>query len=143
MLDTTDRDLIELLRENARRSYSDLGRRVNLSGPAVRERLRKLEAAGVIRAYTVRLEPKKLGLGVGAVVFVNVRHSDEKRFEIFVKGREEVLECWHTVGPSAFMVRIQVRSLNDLEAFVGELMRFGQTTTHVLLSEVEATSQAS
>ncbi len=136
-LDPIDQQILAFLEENARRSYSDMARQLGLTSPAIAERIRKLEHHGVIRGYKPVLDKKKLGLGVQAIILVEVRYSDEKQFVQFVRARPEIVSCNHTPGPSAFVLRVELANLDALESLVTEMMRFGQTVTHILMSAVK------
>lgn len=137
MLDPLDQQILRLLEENARRSFSDIARHVGLTSPAVAERIKKLEQQGIIKAYQPVLDKKKLGIGVQAIILVEVRYSDEKKFVHFVQNKSEIVSCNHTPGPSAFILRVELEHLDALEALVSELMNFGQTVTHILLSAIK------
>ena len=137
MLDALDQKILEFLAENARCPYSDMARRLGLTGPAVAERIKKLEHKGVIKGYKPVLDKKKLGLGVQAIVLVEVRYSEEKQFVQFVKAKAEISAGNHTPGPSAFILQVETKDLEALERLVSELMQFGQTVTHILMSAVK------
>src|SRR5882724_357991 len=78
-LDVTDQTILELLRENARRTFGDIGERVGLSAPAVKRRIDRLEAAGIILGYTVRVDHAKLGRPLEA--FTELRFSGDARVD--------------------------------------------------------------
>lgn len=135
-LNQVDLKLLHLLQENARLSYSDLARQVGLTAPAVTERIRKLEHAGIIQGYQANLDLRQLGFDVQALILIEVAYKDEQAFMRYVKEKKAVLECHHLLGQSAFSLKVCVQKMLDLEALIRELMKFGQTTTHILLSEV-------
>lgn len=135
-LDQVDLKILQLLQENARLTYAELAKHVGLTAPAVTERIRKLEHAGVITGYRAEMDLRQMGFDVQALILIEVAYKDEQTFIRYVQGRQEVLECHHLLGQSAFSIKVCVKKMLDLEALIRELMKFGQTTTHILLSEV-------
>ena len=103
-MDQVDRTLLEALRANARVSYAELSRAVGLSAPAVQERVRRLEAAGVITGYHAAVAPASLGLGVSALVSIYQTDSAEQE-EVSDRLAEvhEVDNCWFVAGDEAFV----------------------------------------
>ena len=137
VLDEKDRQLLALLGKDARASYRVLGEHIGLSAPAVKERMRRLEHAEIITGYSVQLNLEQMGKPIGAFVLVAVPYSQEKAFIRFVGEKSEIDSAHHLVGDSAFIVRVSADSMKTLEALLNELMRFGQTTTYMLLSRVK------
>ncbi|GGJ19060.1 Lrp/AsnC family transcriptional regulator [Deinococcus roseus] len=135
-LDQTDLKILHALQENARASFAEIAKQVGLTAPAVTERIRKLEHAGVITGYRTELDLRQLGFDVQALILIEVTYKDEQAFMRYAGEKQEVLECHHLLGQSAFSLKVCVKKMLDLEALIRELMKFGQTTTHILLSEV-------
>ncbi|GEM44957.1 Lrp/AsnC family transcriptional regulator [Deinococcus cellulosilyticus] len=135
-LDSTDMKILQLLQENARITYADLAKQVGLTAPAVTERIRKMEHAEILTGYRAEVDLRLLGYDVQALVLIEVAYKDEQSFIRYVQEKREVLECHHLLGQSAFSLKVCVKRMLDLEALIRELMKFGQTTTHILLSEV-------
>src|SRR5207302_7074420 len=93
LLDETGWDLLCELQENARISYADLGRRVGLTPPAVADRIRRLEATGIITGYHATVNPVELGLGLTAIIrFQSTKEPFERIYPI-LKACPEIIEC--------------------------------------------------
>lgn len=133
-MDDTDWAILSELQADGRIAFSELGRRVSLSPPAVTERVRRLEQAGVIRGYRALVDPDILGADVEALVRVRVPHSAAERFQRDVSGRPEVLHCDHTTGEDCMVVRVRTTSMRRLEELVGAIGGFGATTTSMVFS---------
>ncbi|MGK3206018.1 Lrp/AsnC family transcriptional regulator [Amycolatopsis sp. MEPSY49] len=133
-LDDVDWQLLELLQEDGRLSFSELGRRVSLSGSAVTERVRRLEERGVITGYAARVDTAKLGLPIEALVRARVRSLDTPRFRTAVLPLPEVVAADHITGDECWILRVLCRSTTELESLVEKVQRYGETTTSLVLS---------
>ncbi|MEV4148151.1 Lrp/AsnC family transcriptional regulator [Amycolatopsis sp. NPDC049691] len=133
-LDDVDWHLLELLQEDGRLSFSELGRRVSLSGSAVTERVRRLEERGVITGYAARVDTAKLGLPIEALVRARVRSLDTPRFRTAVLPLPQVVSADHITGDECWILRVLCRNTGELEALVEKVQRYGETTTSLVLS---------
>lgn len=137
-LDAADLRILRELACDARMSLVELGRRASLSRPAVAERVRRLENAGVIAGYTARIALDRLGLSLQARVSLRPRHRAVKgalwlRERLLAIGH--VLSCVHVTGENCYELAIAVRDAGQLEEIIEQLSAFGETTTSVVLSE--------
>ncbi|MGW5723217.1 Lrp/AsnC family transcriptional regulator [Amycolatopsis sp. NPDC003865] len=133
-LDDLDWHLLELLQEDGRLSFSELGRRVSLSGSAVTERVRRLEERGVITGYAARVDTSKLGLPIEALVRARVRSLDTPRFRTAVLPLPQIVAADHITGDECWILRVLCRDTAELEALVEKVQRYGETTTSLVLS---------
>lgn len=136
MLDDTDRRLIEALQDDARLSYRALGRRIGLSQPAVADRVRRLEEAGVVTGYRARVDRGRAGLPITA--FLRVTCTGDRFQAIHRLARElpAVLECHHVSGEACFMVKVAEASLAGLERIIDRFREHGETVSSVVLSSM-------
>lgn len=134
LMDETSWQILAHLQEDARMSFAELGRRVGLSAPAVMERVRKLEDAGIIKGYRAELDLRKLGFGIQAVTHIDLPSRDEERFARYVQTLPEVLQCHHILGDHGFMMHLAVQSVEHLERIIQLLGNFGNTSTTIILS---------
>lgn len=134
-LDDVSWQILAELQENARISFTELGRRVGLTAPAVAERIRRMEDAGVIAGYRVELNREKIGQGLLAYIRVATDQNTCFHFGSIVE-REfpEVLECHRVTGGDSYVVKIAVPSVRELESLLDRLRPYGQTVTSVVLS---------
>lgn len=137
-MDTIDLSIVELLRNNARLSYAELARQVGLSAPAVHERVGKLEAAGIIRAYRADVEPESIGLGVTALIGI-VQDSGGDTDDVLAAFRDmpEIESCYFMAGVESFLLKARVGTIAELEQLIVRLNRtagVASTRTGVALS---------
>lgn len=137
-VDSVDRALIAALRANARATYADLAKLVGLSAPAVHDRVRRLEATGIVTGYHAAVAAAALGLGVSALVGI-LQSDDVEQDDLAERLAEvpEIEDCWFVAGEEAFVVKVRVPDVDSLEHTLGVLRRIpgvARTRTTVVLS---------
>lgn len=142
MIDATDREILEVIQQNARTSNAEIARQLGMAPSAIFERIKKLESRGIIRGYEARLSPKALGHGLLAFVFVR---SDESAGAVETGKRlaqfPEVQEVHHVAGEDCYLVKVRVADPEDM----GRLLREGfgripsirSTRTTIVLDSVK------
>jgi Lrp/AsnC family leucine-responsive transcriptional regulator len=134
LLDAINRRLLDELQADARLTIAELSRRINLSPPAVAERLQRLERAGVITGYRAEVDPKAIGFPIGVIVRIRPSTRQLHRIPELARDVPEVVECHRITGDDCFFMRLQLRSLDDLEEILDRFLVFGQTTTSIVHS---------
>jgi Lrp/AsnC family leucine-responsive transcriptional regulator len=134
LLDDTNRRLLALLAADPRLPVTALARRVGMSAPAVRDRLTRLEEAGVIRGYRLDIDPAALGLPVAAWVRVRPGPGQLGRVAELAAARPEVSECHRISGEDCFLLKVHVAEIAALESVLDEFLRFGQTISSFVVS---------
>ncbi|TVL92996.1 ArsR family transcriptional regulator [Streptomyces sp. SAJ15] len=133
-LDATDWRILTELQENARITFSELGRRVALTPPAVAERVRRLEQRGVIEGYRTRVNLGRLGLPILAFVNIIYPGGDYRDYVRAFTDWPEILECHHVTGSDCFIAKVAARSMEHLEEITSRIARVGSLTTTVVYS---------
>ena len=134
MLDAVNQAILEELQLDARLSMAELGRRVNLSAPAVAERVQRLEGDGVIRGYHAELDPTKLGYTVAAVVRVAPATRQLDKIRQVARDTPQVVECHRITGEDCFFLKLHLRSIDELEPLLDRFTPYGRTTTSIIHS---------
>ncbi|MER6582014.1 Lrp/AsnC family transcriptional regulator [Nonomuraea sp. NPDC001023] len=134
-LDDTDWAILAELQREGRLPLTELGRRVNLSASATTERVRRLEALGVIAGYRAEVDLGKVGFGVLAVVRLKYPGSRHEPLRRLLGERPEILECLRTTGEDCYTLKVAAGSMPHLERVIDELARFGSTTTNIVYSQ--------
>jgi Lrp/AsnC family leucine-responsive transcriptional regulator len=134
-LDDVAWSILVELQHNARISFSELGRRVGMTPPAVAERVRRMEEAGIIGGYRVELNVERLGLPLAALVRLAVRGATPAaEIKRAIADMPEVLECYHVTGEDCYFLKVAVPTVHELEVLLEGLVRFGNTTTSIVVS---------
>ncbi len=126
--------ILEELQQNGRLSFAELGRRVGLTLPAVAERVRKMEDAGIITSFHADVDPTKIGLPIAAFIRISVVGDVFARVAKAVRDMPEVLECHRGTGADSFTLKVAVESVQHLESLIDRLTPFGTTSTSIVLS---------
>ncbi|MBI2238767.1 MAG: Lrp/AsnC family transcriptional regulator [Actinobacteria bacterium] len=136
-MDERDLEIIAALQEDARATYADVAKRVGLSPSSVHDRVRKLEANGIIRAYRAVVDPEAVGLFVTALVAVSPLDPTQpddlpERVEEF----PEVVDCYSVAGEANYILKVRTKTTGHLEELIRRLREKGgvQTRTTVVLS---------
>lgn len=135
-MDAVDRQILRIIQQDARVSYGEIGAQVGLSISAVNERLKKLHAAGAIRASVTLAEPAALGLHLCAFIQVLLdRPSTTAPFLARMKERPEVLECHHVTGDFSYLLKVRARDTSHLEFLLSDIIKSvrGIVRTHTLI----------
>jgi Lrp/AsnC family leucine-responsive transcriptional regulator len=133
-LDETGWQILEELQQNGRISFAELGRRVGLTLPAVAERVRKMEDAGIITGFHAEVDPARIGLPIAAFIRISVVGDVFARVAKAIRDMPEVLECHRGTGADSFTLKVAVESVQHLERVIDELTPFGTTSTSIVLS---------
>ena len=133
-LDPTDWRIIAELQEDGRLSYNQLARRVNLSAPAVADRVRRLEEAGVIAGYQARIDPARAGLPLTAFVQMRCSYGRCLLKTSTADDFPEVVEVHKLSGNSCSMLKVRVASMPHFEGLLERLGEHGELNSHVVLS---------
>ncbi len=135
LLDATGCQLLQELQQDARLSYTELGQRVGLSAPAVAERVRRLEDAGIITGYRAEINRAKIGYPITAIVRVTPPAGERcKLVTSSIENTPEVLECARVTGSDSFIMKVMASSVEHLEILLDRLSVHGQLTTSMVLS---------
>jgi len=137
-MDAFDSKILKLLMQNARMTGADIARKVNLSLPAVTDRLRKLTRSGVVDKYTVKLNREKLSLHLLAFVQVWIDHTKNVNINDQIVALNEVLECHHVAGDFDLLLKVLVKDTAALEELlvhkIKSIKAVTRTSTTIILS---------
>jgi Lrp/AsnC family leucine-responsive transcriptional regulator len=146
MIDETDRQILNILQQNARTSNAEIARQIGMAPSAVLERIRKLETKGVILGYEARINPEAVGLHLLAYVFVRSEETlEEERTGELMARIPEVQEVHHIAGEDCYLAKVRVADAKSL----GRLLRHGfrgigavrSTRSTIVLETLRETTQ--
>lgn len=133
-LDEKDRLLIKLLSRDARMPVSELSKRVGLSSPATSERMRRLEASGIITRFTLEIDLVALGYPLQAIVRIKPRPGNMHIVEEMIMNEPGFLDCDKVTGDDCFVTRLALKSIADLDPVLLPFHEKAETNTAIIKS---------
>lgn len=133
-MDKIDKQIIQLLEDNARASLKVIAAKTFLSSPAVSARISRLEKEGIITGYAAQVNLHKLGYHITAFINLELSPKQKPIFYPFVKECPNILECNCVTGEYSMLLKVSFPSTVELDKFIGELQQFGKTSTQIVFS---------
>jgi len=134
LLDRIGVKILSALQKNARTPLSRIGETVGLSAPAVAERVKKMEEAGVITGYHAHINPQAMGWPISAFIYLTTTPRHYTAVKKLASDLNQVVACHHVSGEASFVLHIRVADLPELEMLIDRLGPLGQTQTSIVLS---------
>lgn len=135
MLDDIDRRMVEILVEDARVSLKELAQRVGLSSPSASERLKRLEERGVIRGFTVDVDPVALGYTLQAIVRIRPLPGKLHVVQDLIQQIPQFSECDKVTGDDCFVGRLHIRSIDELDTILDRIADKAETSSAIVKAQ--------
>jgi Lrp/AsnC family leucine-responsive transcriptional regulator len=143
-MDRIDANILKCLTRDARMNASQISQQVNLSVSAVIERMKKMEASGLIRGYTAVIDERQAGVNVQAMISIRLEHPKyNPEFNRQMCAHESVMECFYITGDFDYIARIGVSSTEELTKVLHDIKQIpgvSLTRTYVVLDNVKQNS---
>lgn len=134
MCDEVNARILAELCDNPRLTMTELGRRIGMSSPAVTERVRRLEEAGVIRGYRLDIDPVALGLPLTAFIRIQPNSGQLARVAELARSIPEITECHRITGEDCFILKLHLPEMAQLDRVLDRFLMYGTTTTSIIQS---------
>ncbi len=137
LLDNISLKILAILQSNSRESFSQIGRKVGLSAPAVAERVKRMEESGIIKKYSIEVSHEKLGLSMVAFMLINLPGSfsvQVEQAENVIANIPEVLECHRVTGRDDMIVKVIFSDIPHLKKVIDSVAPFGQIMTCIVVT---------
>ena len=135
-MDALNSNILKCLQENARQSNAEIGRKVGISSPAVSERIKKMEDAGVIEGYRTIVSPYEVGYQLKAIITLRAFMGKLKPFLEKVKTFDEVVNCYRITGDENIVMVVVIKNQKHLERLIDQFIVYGETKTQIVLSDI-------
>lgn len=133
-MDSIDRQILDMLQQNARTPLKTIAEKVFLSSPAVSTRIEHLEKQGIIKGYTAMIDKEQLGYHITAFINLEMEPIQKQDFYPWISEVPNVLECNCVTGSYSMLLKVAFPSTVDLDVFIGKLQQFGKTSTQIVFS---------
>src|SRR5689334_21234731 len=133
-IDLVNIKVLTELQKDPRLTMAELGRRIGMSSPAVTERVRRLEEAGVIVGYRLEIDPAALGLPIAAYVRVRPNPGQLPSVAELARTIPEIVECHRVTGEDCFVLKVHLPSMSQLDRLLDRFLLYGTTTTSIIQS---------
>ena len=135
-VDALSLKILQALQKNSRATFVEIGKDVGLTSPAVAERVKKMEDVGIIEGYTTQVSHVQLGYQLRAIITLRAFVGKLRPFLDVVKGYHEVINCYRITGNDNIIMEVVLKDQFHLEKFIDKLITYGETRTHIVLSNV-------
>lgn len=136
MIDSLNNHILQCLQEDARQSNTAIAKKVGVSSPAVGERIRKMEDAGILQGYKAIVNPEAMGYQLKAIITIRAFMGKLKPFIENVKKWEEVVNCYRITGNENIVMEVVLRNQKHLEELIDRVITYGESKTQIVLSHV-------
>ena len=134
-MDEIDQKILKILMRDARISQKELAAKVGLSAPGVAERVRRLEERGVIRGFTIDVDPEALGYPLQAIVRIRPLPGKLHIVQQLISEIPEFGECDKVTGDDCFVARLYIRSMKELDGLLDQVVDKAETNTAIVKSK--------
>lgn len=134
VIDEIDKQILSLMKQDARVSLKTLSTHTYLSSTAVSARIEKLERAGYIQGYFTKINPAKFGLDIKAFISLEIEPIQKKDFYPYIRSCKNVVQCNCVTGEYSMLIEVLFTSTSELDHFINELQHFGKTKTQIVFS---------
>ncbi|CAM3169873.1 Lrp/AsnC family transcriptional regulator [Chryseobacterium flavum] len=135
-LDDFDHKILQILEQNARLSYAEIGRIISLSQSATKERVMNLVDNGIIRRFSVEVDYRKLGYDLKVLISMKFKNDDFRKFTADLEKFPEIVTCKRVTGEYCLITECILQDSSHLENLIDRLIPYGIPTTSIQLSEI-------
>ncbi|ADC86151.1 Lrp/AsnC family transcriptional regulator [Staphylococcus lugdunensis] len=136
MNDLINEKILNILEKNSRMTINEISKQVNLSAPAVRERINKMVDLGIIKSYTINIDYEKLGYDVEILIEITIKNNRYVDFKKFISEQDNVDFCYRVSGDACFVFKVRLENMSSVESFIDLLQPYGHTKSQFIFSKV-------
>ncbi|MBX4259155.1 Lrp/AsnC family transcriptional regulator [Clostridium estertheticum] len=137
MLDQTDTQILSLLTKNSRMQWQEIGEEVHLTGQAVKNRISKMEKSGVIKGYTVNINPKLLGKNLTAFITVFMKTTDHLSFKKYINNNSLVTQAHRISGDGCYILKLTASTQAEIVDFLDEILKYGNYKLNLSIQNIK------
>ena len=137
MLDQTDMQILNLLIKNSRMQWQEIGEEVHLTGQAVRNRISKMEKAGVIEGYTIKVNSAMIGKELTAFITVFMKTTDHLSFQTYIYNNSLITEAHRISGDGCYMLKLTASTQAEIVDLLDEILKYGNCKLNLSIQNIK------
>ena len=137
MLDQTDIHILNLLTENSRMQWQEIGEEVHLTGQAVRNRIIKMEKLGAIEGYTIKINPVVIGKELTAFITIFMKTTDHLAFKTYVQSNPLITEAYRISGDGCYLLKITASAQAEIVVLLDEILKYGNYQLNLAIENIK------
>lgn len=141
-IDSIDFQILQLLNENARIQWKEIGKKIHMTGQAVGNRIKKMENKGFIQAYSIVIDELMVGLPYTAFVIFYMKTHTHDDFLKFINLRSEITEVHRVSGDACYHLKMMIGSQDALNNLLNDLLKYGNYQLYLSIKEVKKSNNA-
>jgi Lrp/AsnC family leucine-responsive transcriptional regulator len=136
-LDEIDFQILELLKENSRIQWKEIGETVHMTGQAVGNRIRGMEDEGIIEQYTIAVNEGKLGKSIQAFITVFLKSNHHHEFQTYVKGNPDIKEVQRISGEGCYIIKASLSDQVALNQTLDEILKYANYRVNISIGKIK------
>lgn len=136
-MDEIDFRILQLLKENARRTWKEIGAAIHMTGQAVGNRIRRMEEEGVIEQYTIAVNELKLGKSIQAFIMIFLKSNEHAEFQKYILENPEITEAHRISGEGCYMIKASVSDPFALNRLLDEILQFANYRVNISIGKIK------
>lgn len=137
MIDEIDLQIIQLLKENSRLQWKEIGEIIHMTGQGVATRIHKMEELGIIEKYTLQLNNKKLGMELTGFITLHMTTTDHKSLVNFLQKQDGVIEAHRTSGGGCYILKVVMQGTEQLNQFLELLLKYAHYSIALSIDKIK------
>lgn len=137
MIDQTDIEILNLLIDNSRMQWQEIGDRVHLTGQGVKNRINRMEKLGVIEGYTLKVNWGKLGKDIIAFITIFMKTTDHMAFQKYIKKNSLIIEANRISGEGCYMLKVRASNQEEIVKLLDEILQYGNYKINLSIENIK------
>jgi Lrp/AsnC family transcriptional regulator, leucine-responsive regulatory protein len=136
-MDEIDVQILEILKENSRKSWKEIGESIHMTGQAVGNRIRRMEDEGIIEQYTISVNELKLGKSIQVFIMVFLKSNQHTEFQKYLKGNPDIKEVHRISGEGCYMIKASISDQLALNNTLDEILKFANYRVNISIGKIK------
>lgn len=137
MLDQTDIEILNLLIENSRMQWQEIGEKVHLTGQSVKNRINRMKKLEIIEGYTLKINLEKIGKGLIAFITIFMKTTDHITFKKYILNNPLIVEANRISGEGCYMLKVSASTQEEIVGFLDEVLQYGNYRVNLSIENIK------